>query len=390
MPWETTNVIEARIRLVMAYLARAATMTKLCLLHRVSRKSGYKWVNEYRQHGLSGLGNRPRTPKSGKHWTGSAARDLIVQMRREHRSWSAAKIVARLQQLHPRRRFPSPTTAHKILRQAKLITPPRQRSRWREQGGRSVEVTRANALWTIDFKGQFRTRDGRWCYPLTVVDACSRYVLACVALASPTFEATWAEFEKLFRQYGLPDAIHSDNGEPFASRSVGGLSRLAVRFIRLGIRVQRSRPGHPQDNGSHERMHRTLKEEATRPPAANLAEQQIRFDRFRKEFNEERPHEAHGQLQPRRFYRPSKKAYRADPPHIEYPESFVVRRVCSRGNIKWKASLIFVSEVLVGERVGLSREDGSWHIYFSSILLGRLDERRAKVMQVKQTKRIEA
>ena len=390
MPWETTNVIEARIRLVMAYLARVATMTKLCLLHRVSRKSGYKWVNEYRQHGLAGLGNRSKAPKSGRHWTRSAARELIVQMRREHRSWSAAKIVARLKQLHPRRRFPSPTTAHTILRQAELITPRRQRSRWREQEGRSVEVTRPNALWTIDFKGQFRTRDQRWCYPLTVVDAYSRVLLACVALTSPTFEATWAEFEKLFRQYGLPDAIHSDNGEPFASRSVGGLSRLAVRFIRLGIRVERNRPGHPQDNGSHERMHRTLKEEATKPPAANCAAQQIHFDRFRKEFNEERPHEAHGQLQPNRFYRSSKKAYRPDPPHIEYPEPFVVRRVCSRGNIKWKASLIFVSEVLAGERVGLSCEHDSWHVYFSSILLGRVDERRGKVMQIKQTKQIKA
>ena len=390
MPWETTNVIEARLRLVMAYLARVATMTKLCRLHRVSRKSGYKWVNAYRQDGLSGLGDRPRAPKSGKHWTGSVARDLVVQMRREHPSWSAAKIVARLKQLHPRRRFPSATTAHKILRHAKLITPRRQRSRWREQHGRSVEVTRPNALWTIDFKGQFRTRDGRWCYPLTVVDAYSRVVLGCAALAWPTFQATWAEFEKLFRRYGLPDAIHSDNGEPFASRSVGGLSRLAVHFIRLGIRVQRSRPGHPQDNGSHERMHRTLKEEATKPPAPNLAAQQIRFDRFRKEFNEERPHEAHGQLQPKRFYRPSKKPYRAGPPHIQYPEPFVIRRVCSRGNIKWKASLIFLSEVLVGERVGLLQKHGSWHVYFSTILLGRLDQRRAKVMQIKQAKELKA
>jgi len=390
MPWETTSVVEAKIRLVLAYLAHQVTMTKLCLVHGVSRKSGYKWVKEYLKKGLAGLGNRSRAPKSGKHWTRQATRELIVQMRLEHPRWGAPKIVARLKQLHPRRRWPSPTTAHDILRSAGLIKTPRRRDRWRENGGRSVEVTRPNALWTVDFKGQFRTGDGIYCYPLTVVDAHSRYLLACVALGSPNYEATWAVFEKLFIQYGLPTAIHSDNGEPFASQSIGGLSRLAVRFLRLGIRVERSRPGHPQDNAGHERMHRTLKDYATHPPAANLAEQQILLDAFRDEYNNVRPHEALGQKQPCRLYRPSPRPYPTLPPEIEYPESFVVRRVHNRGYIKWQGRRFFLSQLLIGERVALVNENDSWLIYFSSVLLGRVDQRRWKIAPTKLMKQTSA
>jgi transposase InsO family protein len=383
MPWETTNVIEGRIKLVMAYLARQVTMTSLCIKYAVSRKTAYKWVAKYLSVGLEGLGDRSRAPRGGRHWTRRSTAELIVELRRAHPRWGARKILARLEQRYPKRRWPGDTTAHDILRRAGLVKKPRTRARWREQQGRSVEVTRPNALWTIDFKGQFRTLDGRYCYPLTVVDAYSRKILGCFALASPTFEATWAAMDKLFSIYGLPDAIHSDNGEPFASRSPAGISRLSVRFIRLGIRVERSRPGKPQDNGSHERMHRTLKEEATNPPEANLAQQQIRFDAFVTEFNDERPHEAHGQRQPSRLYRVSRRLNpreRADP---QYPATFRTRRVTVRGNIKWNARLIFISEVLISERVGLVEDDGQWLVYFGSVVLGRIDARRSKLMPTK-------
>lgn len=390
MPWETTNVIEARIRLVVAYVSRQVTMVSLCLRYGVSRKTAYKWVKQYLDLGVPGLSDRSRAPVSGRHWTRQSTVDLIIQMRRAHPRWGPRKIVSRLAQLHPKRRLPSATTAHDILKRAGLVRKRRTRARWRATEGRCVEVTRANALWTIDFKGQFRMLNGQYCYPLTVVDAYSRKILGCIALPDPTFNATWSAFEKLFLIYGLPDAIHSDNGEPFASRSVGSLSRLSVRFIRLGIRIERSRPGRPQDNGSHERMHRTLKDETTKPPEANLRAQQIRFDAFVTEFNDERPHEAHGQRQPSRFYRPSRRAYHAAAAPIQYPAAFLTRRLTVRGNIKWKGSLIFLSEVLVGERVGLAFEDNQWLVYFGPVLLGRIDERRRKLTPTKLMKQDKA
>lgn len=379
MPWETTNVMEARIRLVVAYMARQVTMTSLCLLYGVSRKTGYKWVAEFLDKGLAGLGDRSRAPGRGRHWTTPATAALIIQVRKAHPRWGARKILGFLRLHHRGRRLPSATAAHEILRQAGLIKARRRRARWREHGGRRAGATRPNQLWTIDFKGQFRTKDGRYCYPLTVVDAYSRYILGCIALPAPTFEATWAAFEKLFIRYGLPDAIHSDNGEPFASQSAGGLSRLSVRFLRLGIRIQRSRPGHPQDNGSHERMHLTLKQETTRPPEADLTSQQARFDAFCAEFNHERPHQALGQIPPARLYKPSRRLYVAKPAHLLYPRTFLVRRVTGRGTIKWQGHLVFLSETLIGQSVGLYLDNGAWHVYFGTALLGRVNEKRWRI-----------
>ena len=231
-------------------------------------------------------------------------------------------------------------------------------------------------MWTGDFKGQFRTGDRRLCYPLTVADLYSRFLLGVEGLDTVSESQSWPVFERLFREYGLPRAIRTDNGIPFAAtRAVGRLSHLSVRFLKLGISLDRIDPGHPEQNGSHERMHRTLKQETARPPAASRLSQQERFDQFRSVFNEQRPHEALGQRTPAELYRPSPRPYPAKMPEPEYPGHFEVRSVRLNGEIKWQGELLFVSEALRGERVGLEETgDGVWTVYFSAVRLARFDE----------------
>jgi transposase InsO family protein len=238
-----------------------------------------------------------------------------------------------------------------------------------------------NEVWTGDFKGQFRTGDGRLCYPLTVADAHSRFLLGVQGLDTVSEAQAWPVFERLFREYGLPQAIRTDNGSPFAAmRAVARLSRLSVRWIKLGIALDRIEPGHPEQNGSHERMHRTLKRETARPPAVSRSTQQERFDRFRGVYNEQRPHEALGQRPPAELYRPSVRPYPAKMPEPAYAGHFEVRSVRSTGMIKWQGEFLFVSEALIGERVGLEETaDGVWTVYFGSVALARFDERERKL-----------
>jgi putative transposase len=243
-------------------------------------------------------------------------------------------------------------------------------------------------VWTADFKGHFRTRDSLYCYPLTVKDGFSRFLLGCKGLLSTEHEGVEPVFERLFREYGLPGVIRTDNGVPFATQAIRRLSRLAVWWIKLGIVPELIEPGHPEQNGRHERMHRTLKAETAKPPAANLRAQQRVFDRFRREYNEERPHEAIGQRTPASLYHPSARAYPDKLPAIEYPGHFEVRRVSRNGGVRWRCHRsqgpgqpwLNVSHVLAGEYVGLEEVDTEiWSVYFGSVLLGRFDEREMKI-----------
>jgi len=237
-----------------------------------------------------------------------------------------------------------------------------------------------NAVWSVDFKGQFKTRDSRYCYPLTVTDGFSRYLLACQGLRSTATELAAPVFTRLFEEYGLPSIIRSDNGAPFATTALGRLSHLSVWWLRLGIQPELIEPAHPQQNGRHERMHRTLKAEATRPPAGNLSAQQVRFNRFRSEYNEERPHEALGQDTPASHYSPSGRQLPRKLPEIEYPGHFEVRYVSANGGIRWKCAWVNVTTVLEGQHVGLEEVgDGLWDVYFSHVRLGRLDEHRTRI-----------
>jgi hypothetical protein len=236
--------------------------------------------------------------------------------------------------------------------------------------------TTPNALWTIDFKGQFRVGDGRLCYPLTLRDAASRYLLRCDTCAAPTTALTRAGCARAFREFGLPLAIGSDNGSPFGSTGLRRLSRLSIWWLRLGIGIRRIRPGAPQDNGSHEQFHRVLKADTARPPASTFAAQQQRFAAFQREYNDERPHEAHGQRPPATCYTASPRAYPRTLPPVTYPAHVEVRRVASNGCVKWQARPVYLTEVLTGEDVGWEEvDDGLWAVSFGALLLGRFDAR---------------
>jgi putative transposase len=356
MPWMAESVMDQRVKFVLDYnrrvRSREMTMAALCAEHGVSRKTGYKFVARHQESGWSGLADRSRAPLSGKHWEDPETIAAVLEVRQTYPQWGARKIVAYLRDIEPDQHWPVPSVAHEWMRRAGLVTE-RSRARRFSHPGRppAVPIERPNQQWSTDFKGHFRTRDGRYCYPLTVADSFSRYIIGCQSLLSPSFEASWAVFEKLFREYGLPDAILSDNGTPFSSNSVKRLSKLSVRWIRLGIEPRLIQPGKPQQNGRLERMHRTLKEEACAAPAGDYRGQQRYFDGFIEVFNHVRPHEALGQIPPARSYVASSRPYPKRLPQIEYPDGCTVRRVRSSGEIKWDGQWFFLSEALVGEWV---------------------------------------
>jgi transposase InsO family protein len=306
--------------------------------------------------------------------------ELLLEERRLHPRWGPKKLIRRLSGRYPEESWPAVSTGGEILKRHGLVQG-RPRRRPLEHPGRSLwQVSQPNDLWTVDFKGQFRTGDAAYCYPLTVADSLSRYLLGCRALSSTETKPTRDSFERLFRQYGLPRAIRSDNGTPFASTAIGRLSKLSVWWIRLGILPQLIQPAHPEQNGSHERMHRTLKQETTRPPEANRATQQKRFDRFREEYNQDRPHEALGQETPASLYHPSPRPYPARLEEPQYPGHFEVRRVGSSGCISWKGKALHLTSTLTGEHVALEEtEEGIRSLYFGALLLGRLDEKTGQL-----------
>jgi len=294
--------------------------------------------------------------------------------------WGARKVLARLRARHPELELPARSTVFDILERHGRVRHKRRRRHYKHPGVVPIETQAPNDVWTADFKGQFRTRNGIYCYPLTIVDHHSRYLLGCEGLLSVKTELTKPAFRRIFRQVGLPLAIRTDNGPPFASIGLHGLSELNVWWMQLGIVHQRIEPGSPQQNGAHERMHRTLKARTTRPPSANLCKQQLAFNRFRREFNQERPHEALGDEVPAALWAPSPRPYpeRIRPP--EYPGHFEVRRVSEAGTFRINNSQIFLSSPLVNEYIGLEEvNDGIWNIVYYDTLLGRVDERTKKI-----------
>jgi transposase InsO family protein len=285
-----------------------------------------------------------------------------------------------LEEQRPDGLWPAASTAGDILRRHGLVRPRRRRRPIDHPGKPTTSAQASNELWTADFKGEFRVGDGTYCYPLTVADSWSRYLLGCRALPSTAHDGVQPVFERLFRDFGLPAAIRTDNGSPFASTALGRLSRLSVWWLKLGIRPELIEPASPQQNGSHERMHKTLKDETTRPPERTLRVQQRRFEFFRWEYNEQHPHEALGMIPPSRLYEPSPRPYPRRLAPIEYPAHYQVRRVARNGGVRWKTRWLNVSSVLVEEHVGFEEiADGIWSLYFGPLLLGRFDERELKL-----------
>ena len=315
-------------------------------------------------------------PRTGvPHRTDSVVAAALVEARRPHPSWEPRKLLAWLNERRPERIWPAASTVGDLLKRRGLVPSRRRRRHWQHPAAPTVVTEAANDLWTTDFKGQFPTRDGQYCYPLTIVDHHSRYLLACAALPSVRTVGTRAIFERVFREVGLPAAIQSDNGTPFCSTGLHGLSALNVWWMRLGIRPVRIEPSHPEQNGAHERMHRTLKAETTRPPAVNRLGQQRKFAPFRYTYNHERPHEALDRQPPARRWRPSRRPYPRALPAPEYPGHHLVRLVGSAGTIGFRGRQVFLSRALEDEYVGLEEsDDGVCSVHFCNVLLGKVSE----------------
>jgi putative transposase len=374
MPWREICPMDQKVSFVAAVLADEQSMTELCESYGISRKTGYKWLWRYEQHGPEGLRELSRAPHRVPWAIPEAQAGAILGLRRAHPNWGPKKLRAKLFEVAAEQAWPAASTIGELL-QRNGLTQARKRRRHAVPSPQPLMVAGcANDLWCIDFKGWFRTADGGRCDPLTISDAFSRYLLCAQALAHPNYEGCQAQLERVFREYGLPRAMRSDNGAPFASLGAGGLSRLGVWWVKLGITPERIEPGRPEQNGRHERMHQTLKAETASPPAANLAQQQQRLDRFRREFNHERPHEALGQTAPAKHYAPSPRRYPARLEDPAYPSDYQLRRVRSNGEIKWAGEMIFVSEPLIGEVVGLKQtENGDVELYFGPVPLAIID-----------------
>jgi transposase InsO family protein len=372
--------MDERVLFVADYVRELYDFTELCARYGVSRKTGYKWVERYRHEGTEGLQERSRRPLSQPTQLPYAVQQAIIQLRGSRRmELGPKKIQTRLRERFPDQTVPSRTTIYNVLKRAGLITPRRLRRRVAPSGGVLDGIQVPNGLWSADFKGQFITGDRHWCYPLTVMDHASRYLLGCHALPGTRGAETRTSFERLFRRYGLPERLRTDNGVPFASLGSAGLSRLSIWWIRLGIVPERIKPGQPQQNGRHERMHRTLKRAAAQPPAPNARAQQRRFDVFRRHYNAERPHEALAQRTPASVYTLSPRPYPERLPEMIYPSYMHAHRVCDTGLIYWNAWRIYVGYLLAGEHVGIEPVgDGLWNVHFGPIRLGGFDERNLK------------
>ena len=321
-----------------------------------------------------------RAPQRHPNQTAPELEERILDLRREHPRWGARKLQAYLEQKYSRIKWPAASTMGDLLQREGLIIPRRVRRKTPPYTQPLAHAGEPNQVWCVDFKGWFRTGDGERIDPLTISDACSRYLLRCQAVERTNTEQVQGIFEATFREYGLPWRMRSDNGAPFASRAIAGISRLGVYLMKLGIVPERIEPGHPEQNGRHERMHRTLEEETAQPPAANRRAQQKSFKTFRWEYNEERPHEALGQKTPASCYQPSARTYPARIREPEYPSAMQVRRVGSRGGFSWKHESVFLSETLMGERVGLEPIDERYFtIYFAEFPLGRFDSYQLQV-----------
>lgn len=375
MPWKETNPVLERHHFAQDLASGAWTMTELCVRYGISRNTGYKWLDRYAQEGPPGLLDRSRAPRSCPHATPA---DVVALILEEHRrfGWGARKILKRLRTRDPKRDWPARSTIFDILARHDRVHKRHARTRWKHPGAAPLQTTAPNQVWTIDFKGQFRTRNGVYCYPLTVIDHFSRYLLCCHGLLDVRGSGVKPQLRRLFRRHGLPEAIRSDNGSPFASTGIHGLNRLNVWWLQLGITHQRITPGSPQENGAHERLHRTLKARATRPPAANLNLQQRVFNTFQHTYNDLRPHEALADETPASRWTPSTRAFpeRITPP--EYPGHTEVRRISSAGTFRLHAGQYFLSQALNGELVAFEEvDDGLWNILYYTTLLGRFDER---------------
>lgn len=373
MPWKETCAMKERLQLVSLYETGTYTVTDLAQHFRVSRKTVHKWLGRFADEGVSGLDERSRAPHRRPKATPTSVVLAVVRAKEAHPTWGPAKLRPSPDEAPEiAEAWPAVSTCGRILGLHGLVTRRKRRRRTIPWSHPFLGANRPNDVWCADFKGWVRTDDGVRCDPLTISDACTRMLLCCDILTTPDYAHVRPAFERIFREYGLPLAIRTDNGPPFASVGAGALSPLAVWWVKLGIVPERIEPGHPEQNGRHERMHRTLKQEVMNPPAATPQAQQEACDGFLSVYNTVRPHQALGQVPPATLHVPSPRPYPERLGDVQYPPLTEVRRVRSNGQIKWRGELVFVSEALVGEMVGITEHVHSWQVSFSSIPLGFL------------------
>lgn len=378
MPWKESVLMDERMKFI-GRLLEGEKMAELCRAFGISRRTGYKFWERYKKVGLEGLTDRTRRPKRYANQLPMQVEKEILRVKKNKPSWGAPKIREILKKKYPEVKTPAKSTIHCVLDRHGLVKR-RKRRRFKAEGTALSSVSNPNDLWCADYKGEFMLASRRYCYPLTITDFSSRYILACEALESNRETYAFHVFERVFKEYGLPRAIRTDNGVPFASPcALFGLSKLSVWWLRLGIQIERIEPGRPEQNGRHERMHRTLKKEATKPPGENLLQQQETFDRFVEEFNTERPHEALGMKRPNEVYRPSPQLYRGLE-ELTYPFHDRTITVTCCGRICIRGKKINLSYVFAGQNVGVKEVgDGIWLVSFMDYDLGYFDEENRKL-----------
>jgi transposase InsO family protein len=376
VPWRTPDLVKIREEFVEQAMSGRHPVAALCNAYGISEKTGHKWLNRFKEEGRPGLSDRSRAPHESPQRISLEVRREILALREKHPTWGPRKLCVVLRRRVPGKHWPAASSIGELLRREGCVRPRRRRNSGTGlpiDAGLTV-ASAPNDVWSTDFKGQFRLTNGELCYPLTAQDTFSRFVIGTTALSSTASLPVEIAFARHFEEYGLPKVIRSDNGVPFASPSaIGRLSKLSVWWIRLGIRPERIEPGEPQQNGTHERMHKTLKADATRPPGSSLSEQQLRFDRFRREYNDERPHESLGQETPASCYSPSARAFPSCLPELNYPGHFEVRVVTQSGAINFGGRRFQISTALTNQELGLEEtDDDLWTVNFGPLVLGTL------------------
>ncbi len=389
MPWKVTHIMDQKLSMITDHLSGNYSPTELARIYSVSRKTIYKWIERYSQNPQHGLVDRSRAPHRRPTKVPDAIKQTIIETKLRYPHLGPKKVMNYLRRTYTDRHWPADSTAGIILDRAGLVRPRRRKARVAPNVLPFAACDAPNRVWSADYKGDFALGDRSRCYPLTVSDNYSRYLLACQSLPNTRYVYAKAVFERLFFRYGLPAAIRTDNGSPFASTAFGGLSRLSAWWIRLGIRAERIEKAKPNQNGRHERMHRSLKHGAINPARYSLAAQQKAFDRYRDQYNTIRSHEALNNHVPADIYRPSHRSLPSKLARIDYATDFDVRTVRHNGQIKWQGRSIYLSQVLAKQPIGFKQiSERRWSIYYSFYLLGYWNQAKQRLEPIKPEKRI--